>query len=120
MEAQPESDSGNPVYNWMEKLERRQDSFEATQQVTIDQINFMQMDLRSSRKAMHELLAIVKQTAAKRRVSYAREIGLISESVEIGLISELVTRKKNALERPAYLSASQNPRDKVCCMLSDC
>ena len=79
VQAHTESESGNPVYDWIKKLERRQDCFEAAQQVTIDRINFMQTDLRSSRKAMHELLAIVKQTAAERRVSYAREIGLISE-----------------------------------------
>ena len=63
----------------MEKLERRQDSFEATQHVTMNCLNFMQSDLTSSHKAMHELLAIVKKIAAKRRVLFGRKIELISQ-----------------------------------------
>lgn len=47
--------------------------------MTLDQLNFMQTDLTSSRKAMHELLAIVKEIAAERKVSFGLEIELIPQ-----------------------------------------
>ena len=58
---------------------RRQDSYEAAQQVTMNRLNFMQTNLTSFRKAMQELLAIMKKTTAERRVSFGQEIELISQ-----------------------------------------
>ena len=69
----------NLEFWWMEDLQKQQDCFESAQQVSLDRLNIMQIDLTSSQKAMHKLLAIVKQTAVEKKVSFGCEIELISQ-----------------------------------------
>ena len=57
----------NLVDDYMEKVEKIQDCYEATHQLTIDQLNFIHINLTNSQKMMHELLAIVKQQQPTRK-----------------------------------------------------
>ena len=54
----------------------------------MNRLNFMQSNLTSYHKAMHKLLAIMKKTTTKRRVSFGHKIELIN--------SQLATTKINS------------------------
>ena len=70
--------SANLMYDWMEKLEKRQDCYEVVYQLTTNWLNFMQTDLTNFWKAIHEFLAIVKQIAIRGKIPFGCEVELIS------------------------------------------
>ena len=67
----------------------------------------MQANLTSSRKAMHELLAIVKKTTTQRKVSFDQEVELI-------LRLRMESQGLLQIER-APLRIRNQPQNKICC-----